>query len=60
MIMTCVIHEARVRSLGKRDKDKYNKRIITCQLSQVTVRICDYNINKEIEEYLKIFIYICI
>ena len=54
MITTCVIHEAKVQSLGKRDKDKYNKRIITCQLSQVTVRICDYNINKEIEEYLKI------
>ena len=49
MITTCVIHEARVRSLGKRDKDKYNKRIITCQLSQVTVRSCDSNIIKNIE-----------
>ena len=48
MITTCVIHEARVWSLGKRDKDKYNKRIITCQLSHVTVRTCDYGIVKNI------------
>ena len=47
MIITCVIHEAKVQSLGKRDKDKYNKRIITCQLSQVTVGTCDYDMMKE-------------
>ena len=50
MITTCVIHVAKVQSLGKRDKDKYNERIITCQESQVTVRTCDYHI---IKEYLK-------
>ena len=42
-----LIHEAGVRKYSKTDEDKYNKRIITCQLSQVTVGTCDYDMMKE-------------